>query len=316
MLTELKLATKPLTSLDEIGTREHPLRVSSLAMLVLCQLRELGKIMSRDDMLAGEKADTGSAVHHAVSEWHDATEKGRSSNRRDAEELALDSMRKFHLEKFPNADLERAELEFISYARDRRNHVDLVMNETALEIKLEPHYLDHTKKPIWILGHCDQVRNHAGRLDVWDLKSSGFGNSQLSNSYSLQVAAYAIGASMLLKRRVDPGAIISLREYTKGSFKPGDEPEKVFVRLGLTLADAVLMMEPVKLAVAMMRRGDIVPTPSMACSYCSFGGVFSCVDYMSKHPLLSYDYDNGADENGGGGMKGGDNYHDVLSFDY
>lgn len=218
------------------------------------------------DEEVGEPADTGSATHKAIENWH-------KGNKKD-EKLALDKMLE-DISKYPKADLSKAASMFRAYIKDPRNiEAEIIAIEEKIEIELPPLDIDPTKQPIIVLGTLDQIRLVNGKLQLWDVKTGKRPPSFMKTMYSLQLACYCQGASEKLKKEVHPGGFIRTFEYVKNIHKnpdPATCPENVYVDVDWKYEDIGSLLQIIKQKVALVRMGLYSITPTEACSYCSIG---------------------------------------------
>lgn len=208
---------------------------------------------------SGPAADTGSAMHAAVAEWH-------KTNRKSVRD-AINAMRS-RLIEFPAADLPDAELQFQCYADDPRNHITPIIIEHKLTFKLDPATEDPTGQPITVIGTVDQVREEDGVLKIWDLKSSKKMGFDILVTSLLQVTAYALGATQLLGKCVHPGGIIRTRGYITGGTARQASPMGVFYHAFWSFYDAPALLASVQHAVAAVRMGRITLMPGEYCRWC------------------------------------------------
>jgi hypothetical protein len=230
----------------------HP---SIMRSLLLCSwtvaARSIMKLAPEEGGVAG---DTGSAVHAAAAAFH------RGSSVMEA--LAAMAARKA---EFPLADMGDAAAMFVQYAADVRNSgAQMALVEEPIAFDIAPADGDPTGMPIHVEGRVDQVRRHAdGVVRTWDIKSSKKDPLDVLHSSTLQMAAYTVGASIKLGIDVQPGGIIAVRRYR------GDPSHsQVFYSHAWTLADCEHILEPVRRAVADVRRGRVHHLPGELCKYC------------------------------------------------
>jgi hypothetical protein len=214
-----------------------------------------------------QAADTGSAVHKAAASWHNSGQ--------DVAE-ALRVMRA-QLAEYPDADLADAEQQFRCYTRDPRNtKAEIVAVEQKVSFALDPAEEDPTGQPIVVNGTLDQIRRIDGTPYVWDIKTSNAERKSgwtLVQEYTMQLAAYSVGATKLLGVPVHPGGVIRTRAYTlKSSRKPENEPDGVFNWVEFGLRECSVLLDTVRLYVALVRRGNLWPVPGSHCSWCPCGG--------------------------------------------
>jgi hypothetical protein len=249
---------------EEFATKKYPLRSSKLPALAACTLHTVTSMLS-DDESVGTPADTGSALHRAIEEWH--------KNGHD-ETKALTAMRK-DLSKYPSADLPDSADMFRAYILDPRNvKAEIVEAETEIEINLNPATFDPTKKEIVILGKLDQIRLVAGTYELWDVKSGNRQPDHMLRTYALQIAAYCFGATTLLGKQVNPGGIIRTRTYQRKrpQCNPLTEPDGVFIPCPFTYDDIDCMFDIIRQKVALVRMGIYSTSPHADyCGYCKIG---------------------------------------------
>lgn len=198
----------------------------------------------------GPAANTGSAVHVAAHALH--TGKGV------AEALAVMQAK---LNEYPRADMMDAADLFLKYAGDARNRgATVVLGEQPIAFQIAPSKEDPTQEPLVFVGTLDQVREADGQLRVYDLKTSKKDPTELLHEHTYQMAAYCVGASVLLKREVHPGALILVRKYKAN----GEGP--VFWHYPWKFSDCVKILDVVRHRVAEIRRGILYHNPNE--SYC------------------------------------------------
>src|SRR5262245_44304272 len=109
--------------LELFASERHPLRASSIPLLIKCPWRAVLLYLKEFEDTSSAAADTGSAVHAAIEAWH--------GNGQDVE-AAIAAMREKE-GNYPLADFGDAELHFRPYTRDPRNiNADLVLQETPV----------------------------------------------------------------------------------------------------------------------------------------------------------------------------------------
>jgi flagellar hook-basal body complex protein FliE len=250
---------------EEFATKKYPLRSSKLPQLAACTLTTIVSMLNADDEEAGQPADTGSALHKAIEEWH--------KNGQDAEK-AVTAMKR-GMPKYPKADLADAADMFRAYVLDPRNiNAEIVTAEEKIEINLNPSPIDPTKKEIVILGTLDQIRRMGGALYLWDVKSSQRPGDYQKRNYALQLAAYSLGGTILLGQQVNPGGIIRTRQYQRKRppVDPRTEPDGVFIPVDFNYDDIDGMLDIIRQKVALVRMGHYSTTPHVDwCGYCRLG---------------------------------------------
>lgn len=242
------------------GTKEHPIRCSSIPRIVRCNWREVALFIKTIDNADRASADTGSAYHKAVSAWHD------SRDVRDAIQVMSEGKA-----DYPLADLEEASELFLHYAGDDVNlTAKIFAKEQSHEWAIDCSERDETGQPIVIQGTFDQIREIEGGLFVFDLKTGKPSGSDMLADHMLQVSAYAMGATNKYQRPVHPGGIIRARGYTS-------REKRVFYPYRHRIEHCHTLMDSLREIVAMIRSGNVFPNPGGYCHYCEFLGVDKCV---------------------------------------
>lgn len=203
----------------------------------------------------GPAGDTGSAVHAAAHAMHTGKEV--------AECLGV---MKSKLAEYPKADLLDAADLFLKYSGDSRNkEAKIILNETQVRFSIQAAKEDPTGEPIAFIGRLDQVRDIGGRLKVYDIKSTKKDPKEMQDEYMFQMAAYCVGASTLLKQRVDPGACIYVRKYSNKDYS--NSP--VFWHYSWTFDDCTQILDVFRHRVAEIRKGIIYHNPiDKSCRWC------------------------------------------------
>lgn len=259
--------------------KNHPLRCSQLASIPRCS----GRIWLLDyldcrDSEGGEAAQNGSLTHCGVAEFHKT--EGRLDTRVKAAWDAIAANRA----KFPLADTNEVKLFLTPYVADPRN-IDAVFArmpdgklavEQQVDFSLAPHELDPTGLPIYIQGTFDQVRlTERGIPYVCDLKTGKISGLQMIHDYSVQLAAYTYGARQIWVNAI-PGKIIRAHGYrVRDAVLPS--PNGVFWTLPFDYSDIDILLENVRLHVALVRMGNVQFNPGPHCTYCEFGGLTGCL---------------------------------------
>lgn len=203
----------------------------------------------------GVAGDTGSAVHAAAHAMHDGKEV--------AECLKIMQAK---LAQYPRADLLDAADLFLKYAGDVRNkEAKVILNEMPLKFQIAAAKEDPTGEPIAFIGRLDQVREVDGRYKVYDIKSSKKDQTELLHEHTFQMAAYCVGASIVLQKPVDPGALILVRRYKNSDYS--NSP--VFWHYPWTYADCEKLLDVFRHRVAEIRSGMIYHNPvESSCRWC------------------------------------------------
>ncbi|MHA1813375.1 MAG: PD-(D/E)XK nuclease family protein [Candidatus Thorarchaeota archaeon] len=265
-------------NLRKLGTKKYAIRASSIPQIFKCQWSWVMDYLCDTNDLGGEAAQTGTAVGRGIELWH-----GGRSLKDVLRKLAVDSMTgadggaSGH--PFPEYDEAKTELLVTCYTNDPRNKgIKIVGQELEVRLELPPHEWDETGEPILIVGHIDQIREYVnGIRRLWDVKAGKPGGMQALGLALMQQMAYLVGLQDTEFAPVQPGGIIRMMDYVyRGKPKPLDEAT-VFYRYDLTLDDASMLMDQVRLSVAAMRAGDISITPGMHCGYCDAGDIGGCM---------------------------------------
>jgi hypothetical protein len=263
--------------LKNFASADLPIRCSSFPAMVSCPTRFALTYLEGLESPSGPAADTGSAAHLGVKLWHD----GKPLHEiREAVRRSTDL--------FPKADLDEAEKFVLNYSKDERNAPETVIaSEMRLEFSLPPHPYDKTKLPIYCAGTCDQVRKDSSGYSVWDYKTGNPGGLEMLNWFMPQLAAYTYGCKDLFPEPPRIGGIIRARGYTlRGKNKAELQPNGVFFESGVSdLDDCLLLLNGVRLAVALIRRGEAVFGPGESCVHCPLGGVGSCLPAARRYGL-------------------------------
>lgn len=259
-------------SLHDFATEAHPLRVSAIPSLQKCATRSVLMFTGQTSDSGGVAAMNGSAFHCLVEAWH-------QSNHDEYHALETEMSRRH---EWPGAEIEKSVLPaFKGYTRDPRNRIIPIAQEIEIKFELDPSPDDPTGQLIYLIGHIDQIRrDEDGNPRVWDMKLSRLAGGDLINSYSYQIAMYAIGATKYLGRIVKPGGIIRCSTYATKEAAKQVEPTGVFFPVGLS--DEVLehMISDVARTVAAVRRGEVFSRPGDWCSYCPVGHISRCVPLL------------------------------------
>lgn len=237
------------------ATDSYPLHPSGLRSLIDCPWRMVDMFLLAPDQESGPAADTGSAVHAAAHAMHEGKEV--------AEALAIMHAK---LADYPRADLLDASDLFLKYAADVRNReAKIVATETAIRFQIKAAPEDPTGEPVSFIGRLDQVRDTDGRLRVYDLKTSKKDQTTLLHEHTFQMAAYCVGASILFKREVWPGALILVRRYGKSDYSNAP----VFWHYSWSFQDCAKILDVVRHRVAEIRRGVVYHNPrEEQCCWC------------------------------------------------
>ncbi len=276
--------------LSKFGNKDHPLRMSSLNSLKDCPGSLVMAIGAEDR--GGKAADTGTAIGQMIELFH----RGRSVS--DAVTETAECSQEGAViggterDAFPLADISLAKKWMERYARDPRNPVDAVVEESLeveVELELDPFPSDPTGQKIYLVGHIDQIRPDPddGIWEVWDVKSgSRHSGNEMVQYYAWQQAAYTLAAAKHFKRPMRWGGILLVRGYdsqvlepnpkwTPGSkeprrkrVKPAPGRENVFFRAPFSHDDLLAMMYQVRKRIAGIRAGDPDLQMGEHCRWC------------------------------------------------
>lgn len=264
-------ARKPF-ELHLLGTREFYLRPSSLGLLVRCPLMRVLEFMLATADEGGRPAQTGSLTHKAVEAFH--RQKGPTEKKIEAAFGALAS----NAAAFPLADLDDARIFTRHYVADPRNQAAKILaNERQVNLVLKPHPLDPTGQAVHIQGTLDQIRQHEdGRIHLYDLKTGMPSGAVMLGDHAYQIAAYTLAGRASGWPELQTGYLIRAAAYrTQGARLPS--PEGVFWKVPFDVRRCWLLMDSVRLTVALIRSGEVMVGPGVHCSYCPLGGLDGCL---------------------------------------
>lgn len=248
--------------LKTYASLERFLHPSGLLVLDQCAWRAADLHMNDYHDGGGPAGDTGSAVHAAVALWHKGASKAEAI-------LGMGDRRA----EYPKADMNDATIMFVNYVTDPRNQgLETPLVEHPISFTIAPLPDDPTGEPIHVQGRLDQVRRVDGSLRLCDIKTSKRDPMEVLNEATFQVAAYCIGASVLLQEEVRPGPIIMPRKYVPGN--PGGSP--VFWHYPWKYEDIPAILYGVRVAVANLRAGRVWHSPNSNCRWCQLGGPDLC----------------------------------------
>lgn len=226
----------------------------------------------------GPAAQTGSAVHEGVAQFHRMTGDTLANRRKGAWDAIAAAMN-----KFPLADETEVRLYITPYMNDPRNiDANLVAIEMQVDFTLDPHPLDSTGELIYVQGTLDQVRAHGGLNKVWDLKTGKKTGWELIHDHAIQVAAYTVGARQGLNcPTIEPGGIIAANGYRKRTVD-SQSPDGVFYSMPYQGHDIPLILEAVQFVVANIRNGHANFGPGPHCTYCEYKGLAGCLNHYKS----------------------------------
>ncbi len=259
------------------GTSAFPLHPSGMRGLIVCPWRAALMYLSTPSDEGGVAGDTGSATHAAVAALH----RGESPAR------ALGIMHE-GLPRYPQADIQDASAMFLNYSLDTRNRNAKFAEyegkpciEQKIAFNLEAAQEDPTGDPIEVVGTLDQVRDIGGVLKLVDLKTSRKDPTELLYHHTLQVAAYCVGASILLQRPVQPGFLLLTRKY-----KSDASTSHVQWHYAWTLADTAQILQGVRHTVALIRSGKLFHSPNKDCTWCPAKSPDLCLPKLQETVTL------------------------------
>lgn len=255
------------------ATESRPLRPSGLAWLSRCPVQVMLQYDEID--VGGPAAQTGSVVHKAVEAFHLAPDTAKGIT------AAVAALQTAGAE-FPDHDPTEARIYTEAYLGDPRNQTaKVVALEQKVTLRLPPHPLDPTGQDIHVRGTLDQIREENGRLLVCDLKTGKTGGWQMLHDYALQQAAYVLAARASGWPTAEPGYLIAAYGYrVRGAKLPS--PDGVFWWLPFDVSGAEMLLDRVRLQVALIRRGEIDFGPGPHCCYCPQKGLDSCVPAANR----------------------------------
>lgn len=256
-----------------IATEANPLHASGLVSVLRCPWRVVSKFYFEPHDEGGPAAQTGSAMHVAAHAFH--AQGGDAASGLEAMSAVA--------AKFPQADMSDAASLFLAYAADPRNRdAKILMREEPVSFTIQPDESDPTQQPILVVGTLDQVREENGVAKVYDIKTSTRDGTTLLAEHAIQVAAYCIGASIKLNRRVDPGALICPRKYLTAGRDPRNSPPGVFFHFAWDYDDIELLLLGVRKNVAAIRSGDYWHFAGDWCRWCHMRSPDLCVPELQK----------------------------------
>lgn len=249
--------------LDQIGTYDYPIRISSLVYLN-CPTRFLLYMLAQDEV--GKAAQTGTLAHAAIEAWA----KGGSEDA--GKEAAEKAQRRFQEQGKVEGDLKAALRYFARYIADPRNAPlgvepedpsigTLVACEQTCVAKLDPVPWDTTGQPIYLAGTADQIREQRGTRFLWDAKTSNvtrYGPPALVARYLIQLVAYAHATDSLV------GGLILLQSYGARD----EANQGVFFEPAMHDDLIRHTIDGVRERIAALRMGGISPNPGEHCTTC------------------------------------------------
>lgn len=254
------------------ATDAYPLHPSGMRLVMTCPWRIAMQYLYGSSDEGGVAGDTGSAMHKAAHALHTGKEVAE----------AIEVMGG-NLAKYPRADLMDAADMFLKYASDSRNRTAKVVEaELPIAFQIEPAPEDHTQAPIQVIGTLDQIREHAGRLWLWDIKTSKKPPREILDETLIQAAAYCIGGTIKLGREIHPGGIIVPRQY--GAMANVDKAP-VHWQFPWKFTDLEQILYGVRVQVANIRAGKIWHVPNPGCVWCEARTPDNCLPRLQSLKL-------------------------------
>ncbi len=134
-------------------------------------------------------------------------------------------------------------------------------------------------------GTLDQVREINGRLVLHDIKTGKMHSGiDMLSVHALQLCAYQIGATMLLKRRVEDATIIRVQDYdtyVRGE-KKGTRYGPVFWQALWKYDDCLRILDGVRHKVAQIRAGVVYAVPGPQCRWCDQMSLSNCLPRLHE----------------------------------
>lgn len=259
-----------------LASKQYPMRCSKLDALVKCAMR-VRMLDSEMDDEGGEPAQTGSLIHEGIAAFHKT-----AADLNVKKKAAWDAIAA-HAAKFPLASEADVRLSLPPYINDPRNYdaeFYILNGEPAIEVKmhfqLPPHPLDETQQPIYVEGTADQVRIDRGIPKVYDVKTGKKTGWEMLHLHAVQLSAYTHGCREALGiQGCEIGGIIRTMGY-RARTAIGDSPDGVFWEPPYDYEFGLILLENVRLHVALYRNGFIEFGPGPHCTYCEHGGLGGC----------------------------------------
>ena len=246
--------------MNDLGTKENPVRCSSLPMLLTCAGFVKLRMIYSDE--SGVAATLGTAAGRAIELWHqngDVTEalriaKGEAESGKANGQAGL-------------GEREVAELTTVvnSYVEDERNHGDAVVVE-SLEQECLFEY-----KGVWFKGHFDCIRRGPDGLEMWDLKfTKRYSGTQAVAAYAAQLAAYTYAAREIYGEPVKAGGIIRLTGYVSPKRVLKDPPSERPVFFPCNWQDGVVeyLLDQCVDRIMALDEGKTPINPGTHCGFC------------------------------------------------
>jgi hypothetical protein len=261
----------------KLATKEFPLRCSKLDEVVKCAMR-IRMLAPYEDDEGGAAAQNGSLIHVGAAAFHK-----EASSLHHKKKAAWDAIAA-HAAKFPLHEEAEVRLGITPYMDDPRNieaEFELINGDPAIEVavqfQLPPHPLDTTEQPIYVTGTMDQLRREKGMKRVWDIKSGKKTGWEMLHLHAIQISAYTHGARTFLNiGDCEPGGFIRTMGYRTRAAAGVSSPDGVFFNCPYDYNFGMILLENVRLNVALYRMGYIEFGPGPHCTYCEHGGLGGC----------------------------------------
>ena len=274
------------------ATKDKPIRASYLSWVARCSMKPVLDMVDDADT-TGAAAQIGSVVHAGIAAFH------LTPGEQAARVAAAFEAARGALQQYPLADENECRLFLTPYCADPRNaaaifarvpagytgggHPDagrIKAGQPAIELpvrfQLKPHRLDPTGEAIWVDGTLDQLRMDGGKPTVCDAKTGQPTGLQMLHDYAYQIAAYTLGARQCGWPDTEPGEIIRLRRYRERNAALPN-PSGVHWSMPFTAADCEMLLDTVRLNVALIRSGNVTFGAGVQCTYCPHRGLDGCI---------------------------------------
>lgn len=250
----------------EIGSAEHPVRMSSLTHLH-CLARFA--LMLHDDRPSGEAAQTGTLAHVGIEEWL------KGSRWPEIRRVLEDRRNRFREAGEKLGNLSRAIRLIETYVHDPRNapigerprdpEIGVVI-DVELPVVLRLPAIDETGD-IYVAGTLDQLREHpdTGALGIVDAKTGRAREYCPTLQYVAQLAGYAGGAAQQLGREI--GSVQVFGVYNCQA-PYDDEPSDPWYPSSLTARSIPVILESYAEQIVRLRHGEVSPLPGPWCEAC------------------------------------------------
>lgn len=256
--------------MTNFASSDRPLRASYLVWVARCNLKTMLDLFEPEEE-GGAAAQNGSATHAGIAAFHQ--HKGDHAERVAAAFAAL----RGSLPRFPLADYDECRLFLTPYCVDPRNtNAAIVAVEQPVKFTIPPHPIDRTREPIHVQGTLDQIRAEGGKLLVWDAKTGQPTGLQMMHDHAYQLAAYTLGARQCGFPTAEPGGLIRLRRYRERTAEL-PSPSGIYWHMPFSAADCEMLLDQVRMNVALIRMGYVNFGPGIHCTYCPHKGLDGCI---------------------------------------